>query len=175
MNFEDMPIPAHFNFEVAYEIHQFYISSTLEDPIQYTQLIHTLRSAGPDDKIVIYLNTPGGDISAGMQIINAMQSCQGSVSTVLDGDVCSMGALIFLAGSNHYVSPYSRMMLHNYSTGSFGKAHEVHSHLDSTSVMFTDMLTKLCKNFLTKAEQKQIIGGMDFWLTSDQVKARLFK
>ena len=55
-------------------VFHFYISGPIEAPENYTEMIHKIRTAAPHDTINIYLNTEGGQISTGVQIINAIHS-----------------------------------------------------------------------------------------------------
>jgi len=154
--------------------HSFYISEALEDPHAYVKLLHTLRHASEDDSVTIYLNCPGGYVHIGMQIINAIQTSMATVTTVMDGDVCSMAAMIFLSANQVIINKYSTLMIHNYGGGFVGKGHEVIAQLESVGKSAVQ-LNELLKGFMTKAEIKKMVDGKDYYFDSDEVEQRLGK
>jgi ATP-dependent protease ClpP protease subunit len=156
-------------------VFHFYISGPIEAPEHYTEMIHKIRTAAPHDTINIYLNTEGGQISTGVQIINAIHSTMGLVYTHLDGAVCSMGSLIFLAGHQMVAYEHSMIMFHNYSAGAWGKGHELKSMLDAQEIWYDQLQEKLCTPFLSKNEINRIKKGEDIWLHFDEITKRLEK
>ena len=65
----------------------------------FNELISVLYNAGENDIIKVYINSNGGDLMTGMQILNAMEMSNASIMTILDGQASSMGGIILLAGS----------------------------------------------------------------------------
>lgn len=153
----------------------FYISDSIQDPLKYTDMIHKINTAQPDDTIYIHLNTPGGYISTGVQIINAMQSTPAHVVTVLAARAYSMGTFIFLAGDEYLLHDDSRMMFHNFSGEAGGKGQEMLSMVEHTVMWFNKLLKKYCSPFLTDEEMEKICTGTDIWMDADEVRKRLNK
>jgi ATP-dependent protease ClpP protease subunit len=151
-----------------------YLSKEIGPPSEYIDLLSRLRNAEPSDSIFIHLNTPGGYVDSGVQIINAMRDCPARIVTVLDGTVCSMGSLIFLAADEYIVHDNTRLMFHNYSGGTYGKGNEQIAQLESTVEWFTAMFYEICYPFLTEDELDAIVKGQDLWLNSEDIKDRLF-
>lgn len=169
------PIPYSIN-ECSHnqKIINIYISQELIEPHLYVELFEKLRLATSTDTIFIYLNTPGGYIDTGVQLIHAMRNCQARIVCVLDGTVCSMGSLIFLAGDDFIVNDYSRLMFHNYSGGTYGKGHEQITNLESTNEWYSTLLTEISTAFLTDEEITNIVtNGHDLWLNAEDVRSRL--
>lgn len=152
-----------------------YISRHIGPPNEYVDLISRIRNAHPDDIIYLHLNTPGGYLDTGIQIINAMKDCRGRVICVLDGTVCSMGSLIFLAAEEYIIHDHCRLMFHNYSGGTYGKGNEQIAQLESTGKWFNKMFVDLCTPFLSEEECAGVIEGKDIWLDSDEVRERMEK
>lgn len=73
-----------------------------------------LESENPDKDIFLYINSPGGSVTAGMSIYDTMQFIKPNVSTVCMGQACSMGAFLLAGGApgKRYVLPNSRVMIH---------------------------------------------------------------
>jgi len=83
-----------------------------------------LESENPDKDINIYINSPGGSVTAGMAIYDAMQFIQPDVSTIVMGQACSMGSLLAQAGApgKRMILPNARHMIHQPSGGARGQA-----------------------------------------------------
>ncbi len=89
-----------------------------------------LESENPDKDISLYVNSPGGSISAGMAIFDTMQFIKPDVSTLCTGTAASMGAFIMAAGAKgkRFSLPNSRMMIHQPSGGARGQASDIEIH-----------------------------------------------
>ena len=89
-----------------------------------------LESENPDKDIHLYINSPGGSVSAGMAIYDTMQFVRPDVSTMCIGQAASMGALLLTGGAvgKRYCLPHSRMMIHQPLGGFQGQATEIEIH-----------------------------------------------
>jgi ATP-dependent Clp protease protease subunit len=87
------------------------------------QLLY-LESENPDKDISLYINSPGGSVTAGMAIYDAMQFIQPDVTTIVMGQACSMGSLLAQAGAagKRMILPNARHMIHQPSGGARGQA-----------------------------------------------------
>ena len=150
-----------------------YISRHIGPPHEYVELISRIRAAHSVDIIYLHLTTPGGYLDTGIQIINAMRDTKARVICVLDGTVCSMGSLIFLAAEEYVIHDHCRLMFHNYSGGTYGKGNEQIAQLESTGKWFNKMFLEICTPFLTVEECEGVIEGKDIWLDSDEIRARM--
>lgn len=86
-----------------------------------------LESENPDKDIHLYINSPGGSVTAGLSIYDTMQFIKPDVSTMCIGQAASMGALLLTAGAKgkRYALPHSRMMIHQPSGGAHGQASDI--------------------------------------------------
>lgn len=86
-----------------------------------------LESENPDKDIHLYINSPGGSVTAGMSIYDTMQFIKPNVSTMCIGQACSMGAFLLNAGAEgkRYCLPNSRVMIHQPSGGAQGQATDI--------------------------------------------------
>jgi len=89
-----------------------------------------LESDNPDKDISIYINSPGGSVSAGLAIYDTMQFIRCDVSTMCVGQAASMGALLLAAGAKdkRYCLPHSRVMIHQPLGGYQGQASDIDIH-----------------------------------------------
>lgn len=89
-----------------------------------------LESENPDKDIHLYINSPGGMVSAGLAIYDTMQFIKPDVSTLCIGQAASMGALLLAGGAKgkRYVLPHSRVMIHQPLGGFQGQASDIDIH-----------------------------------------------
>lgn|SRR5690606_3998086 len=89
-----------------------------------------LESENPDKDIHLYINSPGGSVTAGMAIYDTMQFIKPHVSTMCIGQACSMGAFLLTAGEKgkRYCLPNSRVMIHQPLGGFQGQASDIEIH-----------------------------------------------
>jgi ATP-dependent Clp protease protease subunit len=89
-----------------------------------------LESENPDKDIHLYINSPGGMVSAGLAIYDTMQFIKPDVSTLCIGQAASMGSLLLAGGANgkRYCLPHSRIMIHQPLGGFQGQASDVDIH-----------------------------------------------
>jgi ATP-dependent Clp protease protease subunit len=89
-----------------------------------------LESENPDKDIHLYINSPGGSVTAGMSIYDTMQFIKPDVSTMCIGQAASMGAVLLTGGAKgkRYCLPHSRMMIHQPLGGFSGQASDFDIH-----------------------------------------------
>jgi ATP-dependent Clp protease protease subunit len=139
LNLVPMVVEQTARGERAYDIYSrllkervIFIVGTIEDQMAnlvVAQLLY-LESENPDKDISIYINSPGGSISAGMAIYDTMQFTSPDVSTLCIGQAASMGALLLAGGAQdkRYALPHSRVMIHQPLGGFQGQASDVDIH-----------------------------------------------
>jgi len=106
-----------------------------------------LESQNPDKAINLYINSPGGVITAGMAIYDTMQFIKCPVSTMVMGQACSMGSFLAQAGAagKRDVLPYSRTMIHQPSGGARGMQSDIeiqYKEITHMKKMLTDLYVK---------------------------------
>lgn len=89
-----------------------------------------LEAENPEKDIHLYINSPGGSVTAGMSIYDTMQFIKPNVSTICIGQACSMGALLLAGGAagKRYCLPHSRMMIHQPLGGFQGQSSDIEIH-----------------------------------------------
>ena len=125
-----------------------------------------LESEDSNKDIHLYINSPGGSVTAGMAIYDAMQFIQPDVSTIVMGQACSMGSLLAQSGApgKRFILPNARHMIHQPSGGARGQA--------------TDMLIQVneiieMKKSLTKIYEKHNTAGKTFIQLSQDMERDL--
>jgi ATP-dependent Clp protease protease subunit len=107
-----------------------FISGTFHDAMADTVVAQMLflEAENPLADITLYINSPGGVVTAGLAIYNTMQYIKPDVATLVTGQACSMGSFIAQAGATgkRYVLPEARTMVHRVSSGTPGSSGSVH-------------------------------------------------
>ena len=103
-----------------------------------------LESENPDKDILLYVNSGGGEITAGMAIYDTMQFIKPDISTIVMGQACSMGSFLAQAGTagKRMMLPHARHMIHQPSGGARGMASDIEISYKEIMAMKT-MLTQL--------------------------------
>lgn len=128
------------------------------------QLLH-LASVSDED-ISLYINSPGGSVSAGMAIYDTMQYIEPDVRTVCLGRAASMGAVILSGGAKgkRAILPHGEVMIHQPSGGMAGQASELliaAEHIKDTKQMLNEILSKNCNQDF---EQVAKDTERDYWM-----------
>ena len=120
-----------------------------------------LEAENPDKDISLYINSPGGSVTAGMAIYDTMQFIKPDVSTLCIGQAASMGALLLTAGANskRFCLPNSRVMIHQPLGGFQGQASDIEIH--AKEILFLkNKLNSILSNH-TKQPIKKIAEDTD--------------
>lgn len=117
-----------------------------------------LESENPDKDIHLYINSPGGAVTAGMAIYDTMQFIKPEVSTLCVGQACSMGALLLAGGAKgkRHALPNARMMIHQPLGGFQGQASDIEIHTKEilkTRHILNEILSKHTGQSLARVEQ----------------------
>ena len=132
-----------------------------------------LESEDPKKDISIYVNSPGGSVTAGLSIIDTMHHIKPDVSTVCVGMAASMGSLILSQGAKgkRFMLPNAEVMIHQPSGGAYGQASDIDitaKHIIKTRDKLNKMLAKATGQKLAKIEQDV---DRDFFMDADEAKA----
>ena len=131
-----------------------------------------LESVDSKKDICMYINSPGGSVTAGLAIHDTMQYVRPKVATLCIGQACSMGSLLLAAGEKKHRSilPYSRVMIHQPSAGCNGTAADIEIHAREI-VQMKNVLNKLYQ-FHTGQKLKNIEKNMerDKFMTPEEAK-----
>ena len=117
-----------------------------------------LESENPDKDIFLYINSPGGSVTAGMSIYDTMQFIKPDISTLCIGQACSMGAFLLAGGAKgkRYALPHSRVMIHQPLGGFQGQASDIAIHAQEILQMkktLNELLAGHCGKELAEIEK----------------------
>ena len=149
-----------------------YLASPIEEPDLYNQLCHLLDVATDEMTIVLDINTPGGSIDSATKILHSLSKTKAHTKAIINGTVASAGTIIALSCKELEIAKYTQFMIHNYSTGTQGKGHEVMAYIQFTDKNLKVTFREIYKDFLTEAEMDSVIKGEDMWLNAEEVLTR---
>ena len=131
-----------------------------------------LESVDPSKDIQIYINSPGGSVSAGLGIYDTMQLISSDVATICTGLAASMGAVLLTAGAagKRSALPHSRIMIHQPLGGAQGQASDI--EITAREIMKTkkELYEILSHHSGVSVEKIERDADRDFWLTSAEAK-----
>ena len=131
-----------------------------------------LESEDPEKDIWLYINSPGGVVTAGMGIYDTMQYIKPQVATICVGQAASMGALLLAAGSpgKRFATPNSRIMIHQPAGGAQGQASDIKIHAEEIIRIRRRLNEILSKHTGKNLEQIEIDTERDKFLTSEEAQ-----
>src|ERR1700753_3832548 len=151
-----------------------FLGSQVDDPIanQICAQLLLLSAEDAERDIFLYINSPGGSVSAGMAIYDTMQFITNDVATVAVGLAASMGQFLLCAGANgkRYATPHARIMMHQPSGGIGGTASDI--AIQAEQMLYTKKIMQDRIAFHTNQTVEQIErdSDRDRWFTADEAK-----
>lgn len=147
-----------------------FIGSPISDPVADTVIAQLLflESESPEKDIYLYINSPGGHVTAGLGIYDTMQYIKPKIVTMCLGQAASMAAVLLAAGEKgkRYALPHSRVMLHQVLGGFEGQATDVDIHAREILRVKQELNTILSGHTGKSLEVIQRDTERDFFLTA---------
>ena len=131
-----------------------------------------LSAEDPVRDISLYINSPGGSVSAGLAIYDTMRLIPNDVSTLAMGMAASMGQFLLSAGTpgKRYALPHSRVLLHQGSAGIGGTAIDIEIQAENLEHTKNVMIGLIAENTGQPAEKVELDARRDRWFTAEQAK-----
>ncbi|RKH05206.1 MULTISPECIES: ATP-dependent Clp endopeptidase proteolytic subunit ClpP [Corallococcus] len=132
-----------------------------------------LESEDPDKDINLYINSPGGSVTAGLAIYDTMQYVKAPVSTICVGQAASMGAVLLLAGAKgkRYSLPSSRIMIHQPLGGARGQATDIEIQAREILRMKAKLNELIVKHTGQTIERVEKDTDRDYFMSANEAKA----
>ena len=129
-----------------------------------------LAAEDPDRDIYLYINSPGGSVTAGMAIYDTMQYIKPDVVTVGMGLAASMGQFLLTAGApgKRYITPHTRVLLHQPLGGAGGSATEIRINADLILGIKKELAAITASRTGKTVEQVEADGDRDHWFTAQE-------
>ncbi len=132
-----------------------------------------LEAENPEKDISLYINSPGGVVTAGMAIYDTMQFIKPDVSTICVGQAASMGSFLLAAGAKgkRYILPNSRVMIHQPSGGAQGQATDIAIQAKEILYLRERLNAELAKNTGQTVEKISQDVERDYFMAAEEAKA----
>jgi len=143
-----------------------YTANTLQAQLLY------LDQADPDKDISIYINSPGGSVTAGLGIYDTMQFVSSAVSTICTGMAASMAAVLLVAGAEgkRYALPHSRVMIHQPLGGVQGQASDIEIEAREIQKYKKELYTIIADHSHTPFDKVWADSDRNYWMTAEEAK-----
>ena len=144
-------------------------SEVRDDNANCAQML-LLAAEDPEADIYLYINSPGGSVTAGMAIYDTMQYVQPDVVTVATGMAASMGQFLLSSGAKgkRYITPHARVLMHQPLGGAGGSATEIRINADLIISMKQQLAEITAANTGHSVEQIIADGDRDHWYTAQE-------
>ena len=135
------------------------------------QLLY-LDSTDPGKDISIYINSPGGSVSAGLAIYDTMQHIGSPVATICTGMAASMAAVLLVAGTEgkRAALPHSRVMIHQPMGGAQGQASDIETTAREIQKLKKELYTIIADHSHTPFDKVWADSDRDYWMTAQEAK-----
>ena len=135
------------------------------------QLLY-LESENPEKDVAIYINSPGGSVSAGLAIYDTMKFIKSDVSTICIGQAASMGAFLLSAGAKgkRFCLPNSRVMIHQPSAGFSGQASDIAIHAKEILSIKAKLNAMMAEHTGRSLEQIERDVDRDYFMSADEAR-----
>jgi len=151
-----------------------FIGSPIDDNVSNSVVAQLLflEADNPDKDINIYLNSPGGSVTAGLAIYDTLQHIKPDVSTICIGQAASMGALLLTAGAEgkRFALPNARIMIHQPLGGAQGQATDIDIQAREILRMREMINTILARHTKRPLEKIEADTDRDFYMSPEQAK-----
>ena len=143
-----------------------YTANTLQAQLLY------LDSVDPGKNISIYINSPGGSVTAGLGIYDTMQFVSSEVETICTGMAASMGAVLLVAGAEGKRSalPHSRVMIHQPLGGVQGQASDIEIEAREIQKFKKELYTIISNHAHTPFDKVWADSDRNYWMTAEEAK-----
>lgn len=159
--------------EMTSTLYEYYLVDDIGEASDYIELCDVLRSASPNDEILIRINSGGGSLATANMIVNAIRESQAHVHGFIESTCASAATLIYLACHSYSLSEDADMMIHTSSSLYGGKEHEQHSYVTFSRKKIHKMVRDRYAGFLTEKEIENVLNGQDYYFDSEEIAERL--
>lgn len=162
-----------FTQEVRGTQYTYYLTGPIGHPEEYVDLCNILRSAGPQDEVLIRINSRGGAVSSERMIVNAIRESQAVVAAFIEYDCMSAATGVFLAAHKHGWGEHIQFMAHCSWWGAIGKNPDIKSQTEFGIRQMDEEIVSTYSGLLTPEELSQCNDGKEFWFGAKELEERM--
>jgi ATP-dependent protease ClpP protease subunit len=164
----------HINTVTA-QRYDVFLDSEITEPVNYRELNSLLFNANEEDRFVLYINSPGGQLNSTFSIVEGLKNTPAQTVAILQGECYSAASMITMYCDEVLVLDSAHMMIHTANYGSIGNTGNVKAHTDFTTKQVENLIDKTYGGFLTAAEIERVKIGVELWFDADEIRERMVK
>lgn len=149
------------------------IDESFREAKYYRSVVKAIADTDENDQVEFEIASPGGLLNGLLALLTALEKTEATTVAHLNGECHSAASMLALSCDVIYVSPYASMLVHFIQYGASGKATDVRSQVEHTHQTSEKLFKDVYKYFLTDDEMQKCIAGLELWLDSDEITARL--
>lgn len=162
-----------FTTEVRGTQYTYYLTGPIGQPEEYVDLCNILRSSGPQDEVIIRINSRGGMASSERMIVNAIRESQATVKAFIEYDCMSAATGVFLASHVHGWGEHIQFMAHCSWWGAIGKNPDIKSQTEFGLRQMDEEIVSTYSGLLSPEELLQCNDGKEFWFGAKELEERM--
>jgi ATP-dependent Clp protease protease subunit len=153
-------------------VHTFYIYD-LKSPENYTGVFEKIRNSSDCDRIIIRINSFGGNLMTALQFMRSLMETKAQVTVSVEGACMSAATFFLMVADEVQVTDHSLFMFHNYSAGHVGKGGEMWDAVFHERSWSVTLLSDIYRGFFTEDEINDMLNNRDIWLSGHDVVTRV--
>ena len=169
---KSVEVPRYPIIEVSEDRYTVYIFDEITKPSEFIDICDLLDNANEGTTITFKINSPGGYLHTIITILDHIKNTKATTIAECSGIVASAATVWALACDALYIADYTTFMQHTYSSGPYGKGHEVVADVAHESKNLGEFIHTYYKKFLSKKEIRRLLKGEDFYFTKSEVEER---
>lgn len=158
----------------SFEEFHIKISDTLNNLSDIEEVVLALYEATEQDKVVMHLNCDGGSCYVGDALTHAMRNCVAPIHCIATGRVASYATFVIMEADTFEMSPFTDVLCHSPSYGSYGKAQDVMEHVEFVNSQITQLVQHYYSDFLTEEEiDDMVTNKREIYMTATEFTERV--
>lgn len=157
---------------ISFTEYNLYLHGEIGQPDDFMEHFAVYKSAGEGDLIRLYINSPGGSLSTGMEYIRHMRECSANIIAVLGVEVASMASAIALEADEIELDEMSTLLIHSFQYGTQGSEFSVYNQAQFNNRLNQRWVKNHFGEFLSEEELEDVFKGVDILLDAEQISQR---
>lgn len=158
----------------AFDEYHITISDVLNNLSDVEEVVLALYEATEQDKIVLHLNCDGGACYVGDALTHAMRNCLAPIHCIATGRVASYATFVIMEADTFEMSPFTDVLCHSPSYGSYGKSQDVKEHVEFVDKQVTALVSHYYTDFLTAKELEDMLKNKrEIYMTAEEFTDRI--
>jgi len=157
---------------ISFTEYNLYLHGEIGQPDDFMEHFAVYKSAGEGDLIRLYINSPGGSLSTGMEYIRHMRECSANIIAVLGVEVASMASAIALEADEIELDEMSTLLIHSFQYGTQGSEFSVYNQAQFNNRLNQRWIENHFGEFLSEEELEDVFKGVDILLDAEQISQR---